>query len=1244
MTASNTGSPLWRMHSLGLPRRLLLLPSMILLCLILNTVGAGAQTSDDHGNTFGSATPLALGSSISGRINPGNDVDVFKLDLTGRSGNTDVWIYSTGELDTVGALYDFDPRRPFLVNDDSLITGRRLNFHLRTTLAPGIYYVGVFSFDRLTTGDYVLHAESVIDPGNTISTAKTLNLSVPAAGSIGFAGDNDYFRLDLPTATHLYLYGLSVYGKSIYGYPVGNGNTFIPSNIHFEGDWFLIRDEFDPGTYYIKVLTPTFVTSHPVPYTIHAFAEANYPQFLQDCQAATSALNNPLINDSLYGCQWHLRNQGGEDINVESVWTDGLKGEGINIAVVDDGMDWRHEDLVGNVSTAFNHDYADNNDIHHPFEHHGTNVAGIIAARDNGLGVRGVAPRATIYGYNYLASDRTDAQRSDAMTRNVAATAVSNNSWGPRRGPGLSSVSAIWETAVEYGVRTGYNGKGILYAFAGGNGHPIGDNSNLSEIANYYGVAAICAVNDGDIRTSYSELGANLWVCAPSGEASLAENREIITTENSDRYVYDFSGTSAATPMVSGVAALMRQANPSLTWRDLKLILAASARKNDPTNTGWANGARKYGSTSATDLYNFNHEYGFGVVDAKAAVDMARGWSGNLPALQSSNAASRTFNSRVPDLPSTLVPTTHYHDLTLTTDIDFVEFVEVNVTFDHPSFRDLYIELVSPSGAVSELTVPYNTYTPDDPTDEDFVPLRGSFRFGSARHLGENPNGTWRLSVSDRITFGSGTWKSWEIKVYGHSGTPADTSSCATQGAIANPSSNPELVSDCETLLEVRDTLVGTGTSLDWSAGTPITAWDGVTVEGTPARVTGVSLRNKGLRGTIPSELGDLTALTVLDLITPTCDGGPCPDVQDHERNRLTGPIPSSLGNIGALQQLLLHNNELTGEIPPALGSLSNLQVLALGLNQLNGTIPAQLGNLNNLTDLYLWNNELTGTVPPQLGNLSKLEHLQVSQNQLTGPIPEELNSLDALETLYLFGNQLTGQVPVWLGRLSNLEELYLSQNQLSGTIPAELGNLANLTVLSLWSNQLTGMIPTSLVRLANLETLYLSQNQFVGCIPAGLQSVQTNDLSRLSLPFCVQPSVTLNRTSPDAPIRLNTAIQVTATFSEPVTGFDMADVTVANGLVSSFAGSDGDTVFTFDVTPNEVGTVAVDISAEVATDSEGNGNSAATQLALGLPYDDDHDGRISRDEVVTAIGDFLFGGTLTRDQVVAIIALFLFG
>ena len=154
------------------------------------------------------------------------------------------------------------------------------------------------------------------------------------------------------------------------------------------------------------------------------------------------------------------------DINVEPAWDDDVLGEGVNIAVVDRGMDVGHEDLKDNVDIGLNHDYNDEGNIYNRYQHHGTHVAGIIAARDNSVGVRGVAPRAP-----------------------------------------------------------------------------------------------------------YSEMGANLWVCAPSNERpgifGLGGRFGIVSIENSDNYVRDFEGTSAAAPIVSGVAALMRSVNPDLTWRDL---------------------------------------------------------------------------------------------------------------------------------------------------------------------------------------------------------------------------------------------------------------------------------------------------------------------------------------------------------------------------------------------------------------------------------------------------------------------------------------------------------------------------------------------------------------------------------------------------------------------------------------------------------------------------------------------------
>ena len=221
-------------------------------------------------------------------------------------------------------------------------------------------------------------------------------------------------------------------------------------------------------------------------------------------------------------------------------------------------MYYAHEDLKDNVDTSLNFDYSGNEDIYNRFDHHGTNVAGMIAARDNDVGVRGVAPRATVYGYNLLSDEVedgvTDENILDAMTLNEVVTAVSNNSWGWSVGPRLSPATPFWKQAIRYGTAVGFDGKGIFYVFAGGNQHLIGGDSNFDEYTNDYGITAACSVNRQGTRSGYSEMGANLWVCAPSNDRPgvLGGVRGILTTENSDRYYQDFGGTSAATPTCRG--------------------------------------------------------------------------------------------------------------------------------------------------------------------------------------------------------------------------------------------------------------------------------------------------------------------------------------------------------------------------------------------------------------------------------------------------------------------------------------------------------------------------------------------------------------------------------------------------------------------------------------------------------------------------------------------------------------------
>ena len=701
------------------------------------------------------AATLALNGSASATIDPEDDDDYFKLEL---SETTEVAIRASGYPDTVGELQRSNGT-VIASNDDGFLSGGWTNFLIRESLNAGVYYVKVSSFASSSDGPYTVYATAITEPGSAIADAQPLTLGGTAGGIIDPAGDEDYFSLTLEETTYVIIGGAGEV-VNISGDLTDENDLAAPvDSVHFN-HLFFFQGRLDAGTYFLKVTGKDATETGR--YTVRAIVEGSYTYFVNRCSNIPTSSS---INDPLYGCQWHLknndqfRNSGGHDIRVEEVWPT-YTGSGINVAVVDDGMHYWHEDLTGNVLTSFNHNYdPDLTDIYHPFEDHGTAVAGLIAAKDNSLGMRGVAPEAKIYGYNYLVVD-TVANAADAMSRNAATTAISNNSWGPGDYGPPEPAPELWETAVKNGVTNGYEGKGVFYAWAAGNGGDRDDYSTLDELANFYAVTAVCAVGHDDIRSDYSEAGANLWVCGPSSSGRDGQPR-IATTDNGHRYRGSFGGTSAATPIVSGVVALVREANSALTWRDVKLILAASARKNDPDNTGWVEGAFKYGSS--TDRYNFNHEYGFGMVDAKAATDLAPGWT-NVRDLREITSESGVINLPIPDFPSSGTPTTVTTSLTIDPFVEFVEFVEVNAHFFHANFRDLTVELVSPSGTVSTLST----------TALRFGSLTYKFRFGSARHLGEDAAGEWTLRIKDLERVDTGALRSWGLTIYGHGFVPGE--------------------------------------------------------------------------------------------------------------------------------------------------------------------------------------------------------------------------------------------------------------------------------------------------------------------------------------------------------------------------------------------------------------------------------------------------------------------------------------
>lgn len=500
--------------------------------------------------------------------------------------------------------------------------------------------------------------------------------------------------------------------------------------------------------------------------------------------------------DPLYADQWHLKNtaqfagtSAGEDINVEPVWNT-QKGSGVLVAVVDDGLELAHEDLAANIAANKSWDYAGlDNDPSSTSLYHGTSVAGLIAARDlNGVGVRGVAPRASLAGYNLLwDSSVSTTEIYDAMTahNNLVEVDVSNNSWGlaiDGLGEAEPPINGLWQLGIEEGIANGRDGKGVIYVWSAGNGGGQGsDNSNYDYQANNRHVVSVCAVDGRGKQASYSEPGANIWLCAPGGDSTglgtlgppttdlmgaVGGNPEIAGDYTDQNYTRVFIGTSASAPIVSGVVALMLEANPNLGWRDVRLILAETARKNDVADADWS----LTSPASGQPQYHINHKYGFGVVDAEAAVTRASGWSN----VGSQVVIEKTLNTpiAIPDNDPTGIQQSINVDAVADGDL-IIEYVEVDFSSDHIYSGDLDIILTAPSGTQSVLAEthdclyvgPFDTLlTRQGGCSYKYNP----WTFASVRHLGESSTGNWTLKVADKANVGAyANLDSWTLRIYG---------------------------------------------------------------------------------------------------------------------------------------------------------------------------------------------------------------------------------------------------------------------------------------------------------------------------------------------------------------------------------------------------------------------------------------------------------------------------------------------
>ena len=468
--------------------------------------------------------------------------------------------------------------------------------------------------------------------------------------------------------------------------------------------------------------------------------------------------------DPLYPYQWYLENTGevegtaaGNDINVDSVWA-AYKGSPEQvICIVDDGLEIAHKDLAANVVAGLSWDFV-RKQADPTAGVHGTECGGVAAARGfNNIGVRGVAPEAGLSGHRINGAGATDADEAEAEMRDCERISIYNNSWGPKDdGKRLEGPKAATREAMTYGITSGRGGKGSIYTWAGGNGLMDGDNSNYDGYANWRYTIAVGASTSAGAQSNYSERGANLCVNAPSSGGAdagvttvdrsgpLGDNKT--GWEQGDLADLDFTigfgGTSSACPTVSGACALMLQANPDLGWRDVKKILMTTAVQNDPTDGDWTTNAAGH---------HVNHKYGFGRVDASAAVTVAGAWTNLAPEVSAGGAAS-------PRLAIPLGGRGVSSTITLSESI-LIESVEAYFTADHGNWGDLSVVLTAPSGTSSVLAEKHDT----SGTSSSYA----DWRFGSERHLGEMSAGDWTLTVRDLGATGGGTFTSWRLVAYG---------------------------------------------------------------------------------------------------------------------------------------------------------------------------------------------------------------------------------------------------------------------------------------------------------------------------------------------------------------------------------------------------------------------------------------------------------------------------------------------
>ncbi|PMS13628.1 S8 family serine peptidase [Trinickia caryophylli] len=501
---------------------------------------------------------------------------------------------------------------------------------------------------------------------------------------------------------------------------------------------------------------------------------------------ATATLSAPEVpTDPLAPQEWYL-----SDANIVPVWQD-YTGKGVRIGQFETGgdfatepeiLDVNHPDLAPNIDPTWLATQQSKGTMPQAVSNHATMVAGVMVAAKNGQGGVGVAYDATIGGH-YLANSGADL----TSLGNMVSYDIANHSWGFKHDFAMSNLqeglinteSALLANA-QYAANAGRGGLGTVIVAAGGNARETGGTAQGSLTSNNRFTIEVGAINaQSDLSTlqlgsaPFSNPGASLLVSAPG--SNVVSTSHMLETDRGSTFgsqYSDMQGTSFATPIVSGVVALMLQANPNLGYRDVQEILVLSARGVRDGATQWReNGARNWNGGGM----HASHDYGFGGVDARAAVRLAESWS-----KQSTGENERLHAGRSGELGQTITAGSTFRSTLAMPPGLAVQHAEIDFDADFGRLGDAVIKLISPDGTESILLdragkAPAGTWGASDADVGD--PRAGilKYTFMSTHDWGERSGGDWTLEVTDAANGLPIKLNQWSLRLYGNHATADDT-------------------------------------------------------------------------------------------------------------------------------------------------------------------------------------------------------------------------------------------------------------------------------------------------------------------------------------------------------------------------------------------------------------------------------------------------------------------------------------